>query len=95
MKCPKCQADIDSVFTHSCSSEKTVPHITDAACSPWYDPKVVRPDLTGKYLVMTSNGPEILRLEEEFMEYVSDGTMASWDEIYMWASIMIIPSPPH
>lgn len=54
----------------------------------WLRPTDKKPELTGQYLVWTS-GPDILRIEETFMEY-ADGTLADWDEIEFWAEI---PSP--
>lgn len=56
------------------------------AGSAWVDPITRKPELTGRYLVWTSKGPDILRVEETFMEY-SDESLADWDEILAWAEI--------
>ena len=56
------------------------------ACSAWIDPQQRQPEYTGKYLVWTSEGPEILRVEEGWIEY-ADGNIADWDEITAWAEV--------
>lgn len=56
------------------------------ACSAWIDPAQGKPEYTGRYLVWTSDGPDLLRVEEGFIEY-DDGTIADWDEIIVWAEV--------
>ena len=56
------------------------------ACSAWIDPQQRQPEYTGKYLVWTSEGPEILRVEEGFTCY-ADGEPADWDHITAWAEV--------
>ena len=67
------------------TSEQT-PFALPPSCSAWIDPEQDKPEWTGKYLVWTSDGPDILRIEEGFMEY-SDGEPADWDEISAWAEV--------
>jgi hypothetical protein len=56
----------------------------------WRSPEAP-PELTGVYLAMTSEGPEILKIEETYMEY-GDGTFATFDEILAWAEIPPLPN---
>lgn len=52
----------------------------------WTETVDRRPQWTGKYLVWTSSGPEILIVEENSLEY-GNGELADWSEIEFWAEI--------
>jgi hypothetical protein len=69
-------------------NDATTPRSVDQqqACSAWIDPTQRQPKYTGKYLVWTSEGPEILRIEEGFICY-ADGEPADWDHITAWAEV--------
>lgn len=59
----------------------------------WVSPTERLPEWTGQYLVWTSEGLEVLRVEERAIEY-ADGTPADWREITAWAEVEK-PSPTH
>ena len=51
----------------------------------WKYPDREKPENTGKYLVMTTEGLDVLCIEEESMTY-ADNTPADWSEVLCWAN---------
>ena len=84
-------------FTHTfflpVNKTKTLLSVFQPTKFSWVSPTQRFPEWTGQCLVWTSEGLEVLLVEERTIEY-ADGTPADWQEITAWAEVEK-PSPTH